>query len=434
MTHIRTIKPAFFRHEAIFDAEKETQLPLRLTFIGLLICSDREGRFRWRARQLKLDVLPYDDDVAFDAILNALAKIGLIVRYRVNDEEYGYIPTWHRHQRINPRETQSVLPTPVQMTQMENTQATKLAFGAQKIENEETNSRSSVVDLEKSTAITDHYFLEREREREAAHPVESPHLTKSNHSSSSVELPVPAFKNDKKTLCKTAPSVSQLLHTDNVITQTPTVKTCSRHVSSGCDASHTIKKSGIKNTDMPVILKASHTTYPQSYALAMDEHHRLDLAAGGDRSNTVPSTPSWMISPHKTAPPSASPRMDQSRQVFEHWCHVMQHSRAQLDHKRRRLIQHALKVGYTVKQLCQAIEGCALTPYNMGDNERGQRYDGLHVILRDGDQIDRFIRHHTHPPCRVSPGKQRTHTNLQNLSRWVQQKITETSEVHDGSI
>jgi hypothetical protein len=46
MGRIRTIKPEFFSHEALFDGERETGLPLRLAFIGLLCQCDREGRFR----------------------------------------------------------------------------------------------------------------------------------------------------------------------------------------------------------------------------------------------------------------------------------------------------------------------------------------------------------------------------------------------------
>ena len=57
MARIRTIKPEFFRHEALFEAEHRAGLPLRLAFAGLWTAADREGRFKWRPRQLKLDVL-----------------------------------------------------------------------------------------------------------------------------------------------------------------------------------------------------------------------------------------------------------------------------------------------------------------------------------------------------------------------------------------
>jgi hypothetical protein len=111
MARIRTIKPSFFRHEAIFEAEQETGLPLRLAFVGLWTAADRDGRFRWQPRALKLDCLPYDN-VDFSRVLDALASRGLIVRYEVDGTEYGYIPSWHKHQVINNREMASDLPDP----------------------------------------------------------------------------------------------------------------------------------------------------------------------------------------------------------------------------------------------------------------------------------------------------------------------------------
>ena len=35
MARIRTVKPEFFKHEEIYQAEIEEKLPLRLAFIGL---------------------------------------------------------------------------------------------------------------------------------------------------------------------------------------------------------------------------------------------------------------------------------------------------------------------------------------------------------------------------------------------------------------
>ena len=109
MNRIRTVKPELFRHEQLFEAEKKYHLPLRLAFIGLFTCCDREGRFRWKPRQLKLDVLPYDD-LNMSDILDALAAAGFIVQYEVQGQRYGYIPSWSKHQHINIRESISVLP------------------------------------------------------------------------------------------------------------------------------------------------------------------------------------------------------------------------------------------------------------------------------------------------------------------------------------
>lgn len=111
MARIRTIKPDFFRHEPLFEAEKATGLPLRIAFAGLWTAADREGRFRWKPRSLKLDCLPYDD-VDFEAVLEALRAAGLVVKYTVDGSEYGFIPSWHKHQHINQREAASNLPVP----------------------------------------------------------------------------------------------------------------------------------------------------------------------------------------------------------------------------------------------------------------------------------------------------------------------------------
>jgi hypothetical protein len=111
MARIRTIKPEFFRHEGLFDAEEESGLPLRLAYIGLWTEVDREGRFEWRPRRLKTSILPYDG-IDFNKVLEALDKYGFIKTYEVNSKKYGYIPTWKDHQVINQRESQSAIPAP----------------------------------------------------------------------------------------------------------------------------------------------------------------------------------------------------------------------------------------------------------------------------------------------------------------------------------
>lgn len=113
MARIRTIKPEFFKHETLFDAEQETGMPLRVAFAGLWTVCDREGRFEWRPRAIKTDVLPYDD-IDFSRVLDALATRGFVVRYRVDGKEYGLVPGFSRHQVINNRETESRLPAPVE--------------------------------------------------------------------------------------------------------------------------------------------------------------------------------------------------------------------------------------------------------------------------------------------------------------------------------
>lgn len=86
------------------------------------------------------------------------------------------------------------------------------------------------------------------------------------------------------------------------------------------------------------------------------------------------------------------------QEVFTHWQRVMNHPRAKLDKKRESKIAQALKLGYTVEELKQAIDGCAKTPYNMGKNDSGQIFDDISLILRDAEHIDRFINNAIKPP------------------------------------
>lgn len=109
MARIRTVKPELFRHEGLYELEAETGLPVRLAFAGLFTASDRGGYFKWRPRELKLDVMPYDL-IDFSRVMDALGTRGFLVKYRVDDEWFGLIPTFTRHQVINNRERASDLP------------------------------------------------------------------------------------------------------------------------------------------------------------------------------------------------------------------------------------------------------------------------------------------------------------------------------------
>jgi len=115
MARIRTVKPELFRHEALYEAEIKTALPLRLAYIGLFTACDREGRFKWKPRVLKLDVLPYDQ-IDFSRVLDALVTHGFIVKYEFEGDCFGCIPTWSQHQVINNRESISIIPSPEEST------------------------------------------------------------------------------------------------------------------------------------------------------------------------------------------------------------------------------------------------------------------------------------------------------------------------------
>ena len=111
ITRIRTVKPELFLHEELWELEYETELPIRLTFIGLFLVADREGRFEWRPRTIKALLFPYDDTPVGE-IMDHLFAHDFVRRYSADGKVYGYIPTWHEHQRVNHREAASKIPDP----------------------------------------------------------------------------------------------------------------------------------------------------------------------------------------------------------------------------------------------------------------------------------------------------------------------------------
>jgi hypothetical protein len=119
MGRIRTVKPELAKHEVLFDLEQETGLPIRFAWVMLFTVCDREGRFEWRPRRLKTDIIPYDD-IDVSRVLDAWVTRGLVVKYRVGDAWFGCIPTFTKHQVINNREAASDLPDPASADEVIN--------------------------------------------------------------------------------------------------------------------------------------------------------------------------------------------------------------------------------------------------------------------------------------------------------------------------
>lgn len=104
MARIRTVKPSFYRHEALQDLERaHAHARPMLVFQGLWGHCDKHGVFAWKPRQLKLDILPFLDFEMADT-LDVLQDSGFIRQFTVNGQPYGYIPTFNEHQRINGKE------------------------------------------------------------------------------------------------------------------------------------------------------------------------------------------------------------------------------------------------------------------------------------------------------------------------------------------
>ena len=106
MARIRTVKPDFFRHEDLqgLEVSNPQKYPM-FVFAGLWCHSDKNGVFEWKPRTLKLDILPF---LPFEMIdtLELLISANQILKFEIEGKEYGIIPTFRKHQRINGKESQ----------------------------------------------------------------------------------------------------------------------------------------------------------------------------------------------------------------------------------------------------------------------------------------------------------------------------------------
>lgn len=105
---------------------------------------------------------------------------------------------------------------------------------------------------------------------------------------------------------------------------------------------------------------------------------------------------------------------DPVAEVFDHWRAVMLSPRSKLDDKRRKVIRAALK-NYSVEDLKSAIDGCYCSPWHMGSNDRGQKYNGLDLILRNAEKIDQFMSYTSNPPTRAGSKRGGGHFGLDQI-------------------
>ncbi len=113
--------------------------------------------------------------------------------------------------------------------------------------------------------------------------------------------------------------------------------------------------------------------------------------------------------PKPRSPRSRSGASVGSDPVFDHWVKVMGKNPAQcqLNAKRRAKLKERRQEGYTDEQLCRAIDGCKLSSWHMGDNDRNQQYNDLATILCDGSKVEQHIERLSQPtrPRSLRPGR-----------------------------
>ena len=95
-----------------------------------------------------------------------------------------------------------------------------------------------------------------------------------------------------------------------------------------------------------------------------------------------------------------------AQQVFDYWKKRLdKNARVVFSEKRRRRVRSALK-HFTVADLMKAVDGCAKSPFHMGDGPDGTVYDDLELICRDVEHIEKFMAIDDKPPQPRSRGEQ----------------------------
>jgi len=102
MARARNIKPAFFQNEDLAELK-----PIeRLAFIAMWTVSDYKGCIEYRAKRLKVQLLPYDN-CDIELIVNNLEQSRFIKTYSVQGLMYIKILNFEKHQNPHPNEKKS---------------------------------------------------------------------------------------------------------------------------------------------------------------------------------------------------------------------------------------------------------------------------------------------------------------------------------------
>ena len=120
-----------------------------------------------------------------------------------------------------------------------------------------------------------------------------------------------------------------------------------------------------------------------SNALSLSHTHTQAQDTLSDGTDLFVETPK----PRKPVDPVEA----DAQAVFTYYCKVMNKNGTYLfKDKRHASVVARLREGYTVDDLCRAVDGCRATPHNMGENDRGTEYNDLELICRNCMNVDRF--------------------------------------------
>lgn len=401
---IRSVKPDIFHDEELWALGESTGMPVYQGFQGLWCYADREGRFEWRPGALRSLILPYWHG-DFEALLEALASAGFVVKYTVAGRVIGWVRSFSKHQALNNRELPSVLPAPPPpVPDAPGTRAdacptrgyasprgstapgyvyvaTYPGAGAFKVGFSADHPSRRVHDLSTSSPepmqLVDYVVGTKALEAEIHRALTKHHRHRE------------WFVIDDD-------SCRVLLAW---FTRGPRVSDQSEWIGSGSG-------SGIgSGSGVDALEREPYTQQPDDRAVDDDEPPESWPPLDADLGEPEPAPPP--VAP--ASAPAEPTKLATVREVFTEWQTVHGHPNAKLDPDRTKRIRSGL-AHFTPEQLKQAIRGALKDEWLMGrDPKSTRKYDGLETILKSPSQIERLIELERAPPVirRIGPSQPR---------------------------
>lgn len=346
------MRAPYFQDGEIYDLEVATKQPIRLAFLGLEIWTDREGRFEWNPRVLKLNIMPYDSNVDFGAVLEAMQKGNMVQRYEVQGRAFGVVnPELWRQQNINKNEAQSELPAPP----------------------------AEIMQRFQSGAISQGFHSYRDEPASATVQASADSLTDANMHESAGILEVNRSEVNRTegkegqqqggALVARIDWVDSMEGTAQPANGQPEPRSAITALALAAEGE--IIDSRAKSAPLPAI------EGKRTMAAVRD---RLAAVAAEIRAGTRARVKREQL------------RVLQAEMVFGYWCAKTGHEKAILDPKRERYILKQLEMnGGDVNELLYAIDGSMKDDHLQGRRpDSTRKYDGIETILRDRAQVERL--------------------------------------------
>lgn len=342
---MRGFRPPYFQDGDIYDLEAASRLPIRVAFLALWNWTDREGRFEWNPRILKLNLLPYDP-VDMAAVLDVMHKGNLIQPYEVGGRKYGVVnPYWWEQQNINKNEAQSELPKPTEKT-MKLFEQGVLAQAFHSYRDDSTVTSSHGIESAPRDSKIPAYADTLEVKGSEGNR---------NELNGSEELPTPGSGDAVSSTVQQA-ILSPISSTEN-----------GQIVSYAANGD---RGSGSQRAPLPAIVgRRTQQAIVERLGAVIAE-----IESGARERLKRQDT-----------------RVLQSELVFSYWQAKTGHDKAIMDMDReRRIVRRLEENGGDVSELLYAIDGCLKDRHLQGENDRNRKYDGIETIFRDRAIIERL--------------------------------------------